>query len=394
MKGYKAFRKDLTCKGFQYEIGGVYEMDGDIKICERGFHFCSSIAGVYEYYPMSEDTRVCEVEVLGEIATNDAMKFCTNKIKIVREITEDWERKGNMCPTSIGYCNNGSCNRGNRNLGNYNEGHSNKGDGNSGNHNGGDYNSGNCNRGHKNEGDCNCGHCNSGNRNRGDFNSGNRNNGDYNSGSYNNGCCNTGDYNRGDYNSGDWNNGDYNNGDYNRGFYNNGDYNSGDWNCGNYNNGDWNCGHCNNGDYNGGDYNKGNCNSGDCNNGRWNCGDSNVGDFNVGDCNSGCFNTDSSKIRMFNKDSDWTHREWRCSHARVVLMNLFSFVPEWLAENRAADDGGAEWKGAGERLRTQALRESIQKRWDSLSEGDKNAVLSLPNFDAKIFKECTGIDVG
>ena len=27
MIGYKAFNKDLTCKGFQYEIGQTYSMD-------------------------------------------------------------------------------------------------------------------------------------------------------------------------------------------------------------------------------------------------------------------------------------------------------------------------------------------------------------------------------
>lgn len=35
----------------------------------------------------------------------------------------------------------------------------------------------------------------------------------------------------------------------------------------------------------------------------------------------------------------------------------------------------------------------MQKWWDSLSESDKNTVMNLPNFDANIFKECTGIDV-
>lgn len=44
MRGYKAFNKDMTCKGFQYEIGHTYEFDGEPIPCKQGFHFCKSIA--------------------------------------------------------------------------------------------------------------------------------------------------------------------------------------------------------------------------------------------------------------------------------------------------------------------------------------------------------------
>ena len=192
MIGYKAFNKDLTCRGFQYEIGQTYSMDESPVPCQRGFHFCKSIAETYGYYSMSDDTRICKIEALGKVATNDDKKYCTNVIKILEEITEDWERKGNSNSTNTGNRNTGDWNSGNWNSGNWNTGN-----GNSGNCNSGNWNSGNCN-----SGDCNSGNRNSGNCNSGDWNSGNCNSGDCNSGNRNSGNCNSGDWNSGNWNSG------------------------------------------------------------------------------------------------------------------------------------------------------------------------------------------------
>ena len=80
--GYKAFNKDLTCRDYQFEIGKTYEHKGKIAVCESGFHFCKSLADCYQFYPMNEDTRICKVEALGEVLTEDNVKYVTNKIKI------------------------------------------------------------------------------------------------------------------------------------------------------------------------------------------------------------------------------------------------------------------------------------------------------------------------
>ena len=127
MIGYKAFNKDLTCRGFQYEVGQTYSMEESPIPCQRGFHFCKSIAETYEYYSMSDNTRICKIEALGEVQTNDDKKYCTNVIKILEEITEDWERKGNSNSSNSGYRNSGNWNSGYRNSGNWNSGNWNSG---------------------------------------------------------------------------------------------------------------------------------------------------------------------------------------------------------------------------------------------------------------------------
>ena len=196
MKGYKAFDKNLKCRGMQYEIGKVYEMDETPIPCDRGFHFCKTIADCYGFYPMCEDTRICEVEATGDVATDDDVKYCTNRIMILAEVEKPRE-KSNVSESSSGYCNSGNCNSGNRNSGYCNSGNWNSGNRNSGDCNSGNWNSGNRNSGNRNSGYCNSGYCNSGDWNSGDCNSGNRNSGNWNSG---------------DWNSGDWNSGDCNSG--------------------------------------------------------------------------------------------------------------------------------------------------------------------------------------
>ena len=159
MKGYKAFNNDLTCRGMQYEIGKEYVFDGEPIPCRQGFHFCETIADCYEFYPMSDDTRICEVEATGEIA-EDGVKRVTNVIKILAEITCDNLRKGNTGASNSGYRNSGDWNSGDWNSGNRNSGYRNSGD----------WNSGDWNSGYRNSGDWNSGDWNSGDRNSGVFN--------------------------------------------------------------------------------------------------------------------------------------------------------------------------------------------------------------------------------
>ena len=209
MKGYKAFNSKLQCKNnFQFEVGKEYEVEGTLVICVNGFHFCKTIADCFEYYPKKEETRICEIEALGEIVEDDN-KSCTSKIKIIRELTKEEHQNGNIGLNNEGYSNIGLSNKGNSNEGDCNRGDSNKGDSNKGFSNEGDFN----------KGDYNKGDCNKGNGNVGDYNKGEFNIGDYNIGNSNKGCGNIGDYNIGDYCIGDYNKGNCNIGIKNKGDY-------------------------------------------------------------------------------------------------------------------------------------------------------------------------------
>ena len=83
---YKAFDKNMKCRNFQYEVGKEYEMDGEIKCCNRGFHACKSPMEVWNYYDML-NSRYAEVEQSGKIdEEGNSTKVCSSHIKIKAEL--------------------------------------------------------------------------------------------------------------------------------------------------------------------------------------------------------------------------------------------------------------------------------------------------------------------
>ena len=172
-------------------------------------------------------------------------------------------------------------------------------------------------------------------------------------------------------------------------------------NTGNRNTGDWNTGNRNTGDCNTGDCNTGNRNTGDCNTGDWNTGDCNTGNRNTGDWNkssfnTGCFNTVEQKIMLFNKPSDMTYRDWYESDARWLLNQIPKDVVEWIYSEDMTDEEKAEHlthETTGGYLKVLDESECGQLWWGSLSDRQKNIIKAIPNFDAEIFFQCTGIRV-
>ena len=186
----------------------------------------------------------------------------------------------------------------------------------------------------------------------------------------------------------DGNTGVFNSGSRNSGSRNSGDWNSGNCNSGSRNSGDWNSGSRNSGSRNSGDWNSGNWNSGSRNSGNWNSGD-----WNSGNCNSGFFCTNSPKLRLFNKETDFTMEEFMKTEWYAVLTSGEFNLTKWRAytdEEKAQDERKRFISGE---LITIPYKEACASWWASLSEKDKAIIKTIPNFDANIFAEITGIDV-
>ena len=172
----------------------------------------------------------------------------------------------------------------------------------------------------------------------------------------------------------------------NTGNCNTGNRNTGNRNTGNCNTGNCNTGNCNTGDCNTGDWNTGNCNTGDCN----------TGDWNKSSFNTGCFNTEEQKIMLFNKPSNMTYSEWLDSDARYLLNQIPKDVVEWVYEEDMTDEEKAAhptYETTGGYLKVLDESECGQLWWGSLSDRRKEIIKAIPNFDAEIFFQCTGVRV-
>lgn len=103
-------------------------------------------------------------------------------------------------------------------------------------------------------------------------------------------------------------------------------------------------------------------------------------------------------IMMFNKPTDWTIEDWWSSKARDVMQNCpidytdtaWVYSDQMTNEERAAHP---DHETTGGYLKIVKHKADRQTWWDELSADDKQEVMSLPNFDADVFCECTGIRV-
>ncbi len=91
--GYKAMNLDMTCRGFQFEVGKTYKIENDkpLELCtDSGFHFCKRFVDVFAYYNWYK-CRVFKVVTSSTVVT-DGSKSITRELTIVGEVDRDYFR--------------------------------------------------------------------------------------------------------------------------------------------------------------------------------------------------------------------------------------------------------------------------------------------------------------
>lgn len=106
--------------------------------------------------------------------------------------------------------------------------------------------------------------------------------------------------------------------------------------------------------------------------------------------------TDKLEIMLFNKLSNMTYSEWLDSDARYLLNQIPKDVVEWVYEEDMTDEEKAAhptYETTGGYLKVLDESECGQLWWGSLSDRRKEIIKAIPNFDAEIFFQCTGVRV-
>ena len=124
-----------------------------------------------------------------------------------------------------------------------------------------------------------------------------------------------------------------------------------------------------------------------------NSGNRNSGDWNSTNFSTGFFNSEQQPIYMFNQIVNM-QRDGICKLAGVQILN-WNYENSWwiYSENMSAKEKAAhpEYETTGGYLKTVDFKTACKMMWDKLSDNEKSAVMQLPNFDADVFEEITGI---
>lgn len=89
---YKAFNiigNDIRCLDYTFKSNKWTEEIPEIELCKKGYHFCTNLFEIFDYYcgEIDKDIAIYECEVSGKVIHNKKGSKCvTNKIKPIKRL--------------------------------------------------------------------------------------------------------------------------------------------------------------------------------------------------------------------------------------------------------------------------------------------------------------------
>jgi len=116
----------------------------------------------------------------------------------------------------------------------------------------------------------------------------------------------------------------------------------------------------------------------------------NSGKWNSGNGNSGNLNSNEPPLRIFNKETSVKRDD-------VEYPDYFMFVlNEWVETSQMTDkekEAYPSYVTCGGYLKTRDYKQAWKESYEKASKEDKEKTFKLPNFDADVFYEISGIDL-
>ena len=207
----------------------------------------------------------------------------------------------------------------------------------------------------------------------------------------------TGDYSTGYWSTGDYSTGNWSTGDRSTGNRSTGDHSTGHCSTGHCSTGHWSTGDRSTGNYTTGDlstggYSTGNRSTGNRSTGDYSTGDHSTGHWSISNYSTGHFSTeDYAGFGAFNKPC--TPDEW----ANADKPNWLYFdLTEWVSTDNMSDqekEDNPSYKTTEGYLRVYGYQEAFQRSYNAATREDQLNIKELPNFDADVFFEISGIRI-
>ncbi len=189
--------------------------------------------------------------------------------------------------------------------------------------------------------------------------------------------------NTGDHSTGYRSTGDGSTGDCSTGYRSTGDGSTGDWSTGDGSTGDGSTG----------DWSTGYRSTGYHSTGHWSAGNRSTGDWSTSNYSTGHFSTiDDTGFSAFNKPC--TRKQW--AQADIPSWLYFNLT-EWVDKEDMTDlekQDHPTYETTGGYLKVYEYQEAWKKSYDNATREEQLKIKSLPNFDAEVFYEISGIKIG